>query len=120
MKNRSGAVSFMYGTVPGRLLLKLIMGLRLDKPAVFFLRSPLSKPVIAPFARKNNIPLTAEQLAGITESYPNVDVSYTLELLGQEVGPELTELDLSGLTPEQLDENLLGNLGNILELLNKK
>jgi len=54
--------------------------------------------------------LTAEQLAGITESYPNVDVSYTLELLGQEVGPELTELDLSGLTPEQLDENLLGKL----------
>ena len=63
MKNRSGAVSFLYSTVAGRLLLKLIMGLRLDKPAVFFLRSPLSKPVIAPFARKNNIALTQEQLA---------------------------------------------------------
>lgn len=63
MKNRSGAVSFMYGTVPGRLLLKLIMGLRLDKPAVLFLRSPLSKPVIVPFARKNNIALTQEQLS---------------------------------------------------------
>ena len=63
MKNRSGSVSFLYGTVSGRLLLKLIMGLRLDMIAVAFLRSPLSKPVVAPFARRNNIPLTAEQLA---------------------------------------------------------
>ena len=63
MKNRSGAVSFLYGTAAGRLLLKLIMGLRLDLIAVAFLRSPLSKPVIAPFARRNNIPLTGEELA---------------------------------------------------------
>lgn len=63
MKNRSGTVSFLYASVSGRLLLKLIMGLRLDRIAVAFLRSPLSKPVIAPFARRNNIPLTAEQLA---------------------------------------------------------
>lgn len=63
MNNRSGAVTFLYGTAVGRLLLKLIMALRLDVPAVLFLRSPLSKPVIAPFARRNNITLTAQQLS---------------------------------------------------------
>lgn len=62
MKNRSGSVSFLYGSVPGRLLLKLIMALRLDRIAVCFLRSSLSKSVILPFARKNSIALTAEQL----------------------------------------------------------
>jgi len=54
--------------------------------------------------------LTADQLASITETYPNLDLSYTIVLFDQEVGPELTELDLSGLTPAELDENLLEKL----------
>lgn len=63
MKNSSGAVGFLYASAVGRFLLKLIMGLRLDLIAVSFLRSPLSRPVIVPFARKNNITLTQEQLS---------------------------------------------------------
>jgi len=54
--------------------------------------------------------LSVEQLASITEAYPNLTVSYSVELLGQEVSSDLTELDLSGLTPADLDENLLEKL----------
>ena len=51
--------------------------------------------------------LTADQLAVIRESFPNLTVNYTVELLGQEVGSDLTEIDLSGLTAEEVDEALL-------------
>ena len=54
--------------------------------------------------------LTAAQIASVTEQFPNLDINYTLELFGQEVGPDLTELDLSDLTPAQVDENLLEKL----------
>ena len=54
--------------------------------------------------------LTASQMQSITEAYPNLDILYTLELFGQEVTPDLTELDLSGLTPAEVDENLLEKL----------
>ena len=54
--------------------------------------------------------LTADQIQNIAETYPNLDVAYTIELLGQEVTSDLTELDLSGLTPADLDEALLDKL----------
>ncbi len=57
----SGAVRFLYGTKPGRLLLKLILHSHVDKIAVWYLRSPLSRPMIGGFARRNDIPLTPEQ-----------------------------------------------------------
>ena len=57
----SAAVRFLYGTRPGRLLLKLILGSHVDKIAVWYLRSPLSRPLIGGFARRNGIPLTPEQ-----------------------------------------------------------
>ncbi len=57
----SAAVRFLYGTRPGRLLLKLILGSHVDKIAVWYLRSPLSRPIIGGFARRNGIPLTPEQ-----------------------------------------------------------
>ena len=56
-----GSVRFLYGTGLGRGLLKLIQALRLDKAAVWFLRSPLSRPYIVRFARKNGIPLSREE-----------------------------------------------------------
>ena len=45
--------------------------------------------------------LTLEQIRPLEEICP---VGYTLELLGQEVSSDVTELDLSGLTQEDLEE----------------
>lgn len=55
MSETSGAVTFLYGTLPGRALLKGIMAVHADRLAVAFLRSPLSHPVIRPYARRHNI-----------------------------------------------------------------
>ena len=57
-----GSVRFLYGTALGRGLLKIVQGLHLDRVAVWYLRSRLSKPYILKFARKNNIPLSEEAL----------------------------------------------------------
>ena len=61
--------------------------------------------------------LSADQLATITESYPNLDLSYTIELFGEEVTPDLTELDFSAMAPADVDENLLEKL-RLLPALN--
>ena len=42
-ENTSGAVGFLYGTVPGRLLLKGLLATRADRLAVAFLRSRASR-----------------------------------------------------------------------------
>ena len=54
--------------------------------------------------------LSADQLQSIADSYPALNVTYTVELLGEEMTPDLTELDLSALMPEEIDENLLEKL----------
>ena len=51
MNSSSRAVRFLYSTVPGRLLLRGIMASHVDHLAVAFLRSRLSRPLIAPYAR---------------------------------------------------------------------
>lgn len=61
MSGNSGAVRFLYDTLFGRLLLKGIMATRADRLAVRFLRSRLSRPLIAPYARRNGIVLTEQQ-----------------------------------------------------------
>ena len=58
-----GSVRFLYDTAFGRFLLKLVQTLHLDRLAVWYLRSRLSKPYIATFARKNGIPLSWEELS---------------------------------------------------------
>ena len=58
-----GAVRFLYGTALGRGLLKAVQGLHLDRLAVWYLRSRLSRPYIARFARRNGVPLSKEALA---------------------------------------------------------
>ena len=58
-----GSVCFLYGTVLGRGLLKIVQGLHLDRLAVWYLRSRLSKPYIARFAAKNDIALSREELS---------------------------------------------------------
>ena len=53
----SGSVQFLYGTPPGRCILKVIQVGRLDRIAVWFLKSPLSRPVIPGYIRRNQIPM---------------------------------------------------------------
>ena len=54
----SAALVFLYRTVPGRMLLKLLIGRGLSRAAGRALSSPVSRPLIAPFIRKNGIDLT--------------------------------------------------------------
>ncbi|MCR5577425.1 MAG: phosphatidylserine decarboxylase [Oscillospiraceae bacterium] len=56
-EKESAALVFLYRTVPGRALLKLLIGRGLSQAAGRFLSSPLSKPLIDPFVRKNGIAL---------------------------------------------------------------
>lgn len=48
--------------------------------------------------------LTGEQLQQIRDAYPNLNLTYTVELLGKELNGETTELDLAGVDPALLDE----------------
>ncbi len=63
MSANSGMVGFFYGNGFGRLLLKIIMKLHLDRIAVWFLRSRLSKPMNKGFIKRNGITLTEEETA---------------------------------------------------------
>lgn len=55
MSGSSAAVRFLYGTVPGRALLKLVLATRADRLAVRFLRSPLSRPMVGWYVRRYDI-----------------------------------------------------------------
>ena len=54
----SPALVFLYRTVPGRMLLKLLVGRGISRAAGRFLSSPVSRPLIDPFIRKNGIDLS--------------------------------------------------------------
>ena len=56
--------------------------------------------------------LTAEQLQQIRDAYPDLELRYTVELFGREMGMETTELDLSDMKPSQT-----GELAEVLPLL---
>lgn len=60
MKKTSATVSFFYGTILGRLLLKTFMHLHLDRIIVRFLWSRWSKPLIKWYIKQNNIPITPD------------------------------------------------------------
>jgi len=62
MSNTLGAVGFLYGTHLGRFILKIIMKLHMDRIAVWFLRSPFSKPLNKWFVKRNGISVTQEEL----------------------------------------------------------
>jgi phosphatidylserine decarboxylase len=59
--NSDLSVQFLYSTVLGRSILKLIMKSRLDRLAVKFLWSPFSKFLIKGYAHRHGIPLTEKQ-----------------------------------------------------------
>lgn len=60
-KTNSPAVKFLYGTGGGRALLKLVLDTRADRAAVWFLRSPWSRPVVGWYAARHRISLTRQQ-----------------------------------------------------------
>ena len=51
-----------------------------------------------------NADLTPEQIAQLQEAYPQIEMSFTAEILGQEYDVTTKSLDLSALTPDQVDE----------------
>lgn len=55
-------IRFLYGTVFGRGLLKLIQKLHADRLIVRFLRSPRSRAFTAWYVKRNHIPLSQEEL----------------------------------------------------------
>lgn len=62
MRNTSGFIRFLYGTVPGRICLKGLLHFHLDRLSVRFLRSPSSRFVIGWYSRRHGIRLErAEQ-----------------------------------------------------------
>ena len=61
MKENDSLIRFLYGTVPGRGLLRLIQKTHADRLIVRFLRSGRSRFVIGWYARRHGIPLTREQ-----------------------------------------------------------
>lgn len=63
MKQSSGAVCFLYGTVLGRFLLKLIMHFHLDRIVTRFLWSSASRLIIDWYMRHNGIEVTPEERA---------------------------------------------------------
>ncbi len=61
MNENEPVVRFLYTTVPGRILLNLIMKLHADRLAVRFLRSSLSRPYVGWFAKRHNISLSRDE-----------------------------------------------------------
>lgn len=62
MSETSAAITFLYGSAFGRLLLKGIMVSHADRLAVAFLRSRCSHPLIRIYAKKHGIELTDAQI----------------------------------------------------------
>ncbi|MBE6807749.1 MAG: phosphatidylserine decarboxylase [Ruminococcaceae bacterium] len=56
--NKGGTLGFLYHTVPGRILLKLLTARWISKLCGAFLNTRLSKPLIGRFVRSNHIDLS--------------------------------------------------------------
>lgn len=50
-------VKFLYRTALGRMLMRLMLKAHIDRIAVAYLKSPLSKPIIARYIKKHDIPM---------------------------------------------------------------
>ena len=62
-----------------------------------------------------NADLTAEEMAQLQEAYPDIAMTFTAEILGKEYDMGTTAMDLSGLTPNQVDE-VAGRLAALTSL----
>lgn len=47
--------------------------------------------------------LTMDQIQGITAKYPDIQITYTVDLLGKVYDPDVTELNLSEMTAAEMD-----------------
>lgn len=63
MKQETASIRFLYGTVAGRCCLKVLVQPWVSKLAGSFLSSRLSRPIIAPYARRNHVDLTGYDTA---------------------------------------------------------
>ncbi len=61
-KENDSSVRFLYGTVLGRVLLKLIQNLHADRLIVRYLRSGWSRPYVLVYAKRNAVPIKKEAL----------------------------------------------------------
>lgn len=66
-----------------------------------------------------DVDLTGEQVAQLRERYPDLDLNYTVELLGNSYDVGTTELDLSGMGASQVEE-VLPRLGLLTGLTSVK
>ena len=62
MRENDAAIRFLYGTAPGRILMRLVLVLHLDRIIVRFLRSPLSRSFALWYAKKKAVPMTGAEL----------------------------------------------------------
>lgn len=62
MSENSPAVRFLYGTAPGRGMLKLVQRTRADRLAVRFLCSRWSRPLAGWYAKRHCIPVSPERM----------------------------------------------------------
>lgn len=58
MSQETASIRFLYGTVLGRVCLKILVRPWISKVAGVFLGSPLSKPMVGRFIKKNQIDMT--------------------------------------------------------------
>lgn len=79
-----GVLSFLYATLPGRILLKILTRPALSRLAGRFMDSRCSRPLIAPFLRNNHIDL-ADYLP---EDYPSFNACFT-----RRIRPERRPID---------------------------
>ena len=59
---RKGTVSFLYETIPGRLLLRLVVSRWFSSLCALYYRSPLSRRSIRPFVQKHGVKIGEEEL----------------------------------------------------------
>ena len=52
----------------------------------------------------SKITLNAQQMTALREKYPDLPMTYSVDLCGQEYASDVTEIDLSWLTPEQIPQ----------------
>ena len=57
-------ISFLYGTVLGRSILKMVLKLHIDRMIVRFLWSPWSRTLVGWYIRRNQIPIDRQQMKG--------------------------------------------------------
>lgn len=62
--------------------------------------------------------LKESDLQALQDAYPDLELSYTLDILGQEYSPDITQLDLSGAASSELEQLLptLAMLHDLTEL----